>query len=279
MVNLAEDYTRSLYKQHRMFAAWTPNLRFELGDFGTLVGQNNSIFNRYGNIATTEEFPKIQFKTRTASSPKSTLTYTSKDIVEYNFRPEGQVGAAGAADIVKGKLDISFSGSGGIFFYAENITVDSIDDKGSLFKEVISHYRNGYWKKNYALVTDIVKAGNTTICISGGNDASATFEARVPEIVIPAPSGVSLNLGNAGIQLGLISKKNIGYDMTSEPGHTPFMTLYGVKEKWWPPFDLRAEQLTSHLTNGSAFLGEPMTTPPVPTSPQKIIYLEKIELI
>jgi|GEM_PF-3539536 len=262
MGTMADDYTKSLHEEHKMYAAWPPNSNFELGDFGIMTGDEKTIFNRYGNIAATKQFPKIQFETRRGSSPKSTLVYISKDAVKYNFGPGIDLGVKGLADIVKCKLDVNFSESNGIFFYSDNITVESIDDKGFIFEKIKSHYKNKLWRKEFVLVTDVIKAGNTTVCISEGRDASASFEAKVPAITIPVPPGIPISLGNAGIKLESVSKTNIGYDLTSEPGLTPFMTLYGIRE--WSPWrpsvpdgdviQLSAMDLRNQLTYGPEIL-------------------------
>jgi hypothetical protein len=232
MSNIADDYTRSLHEQHQMYAAWFPNSCFALGDFGKLEGRYHTIFNQHGNIATTDLFPKVKFKMKSSSSPHSTLTYATQGMVQYDFKPEGEIGTMGVVDIAKGLLDVRFSRDNAVFVYIDKITIESIDDKGYIFEKLLFHYNQGYWKKDYALITDIIKAGNTTVYISGGDDAAVVLEAKVPGTAIPINAGVPINFGNTNIQLRIKSKKNIAFDLTSEPGLTPFMKLYGVFE--WP---------------------------------------------
>ncbi len=100
-----------------------------------------------------------------------------------------------------------------------------------------------------ALSNSIILKVIGTGCISGGSDAEASFEAKVPGITIPVVPGVPIpiSLGNAGIKLEGVSKKNVGFYLTSKSGLTPFMTLYGIRK--WSPLHLNGpNEMFTQLT-------------------------------
>jgi len=225
--SIAEEYTNRLYNDLKKYASWWPNTIYEPGDFGLLQGR---LFTKRGNIVKdfgihTDVVP---------TSPPSVLTYASKNAVECVFKPTANVGAINGIDILKGSMEIKFSGENAIFIYADNAITYSLDDMLGVFDKLYSLYKKTSWKKEYRLITDVVRGGNTTIYISGGKNASVSLDAEVPTSVLGSfGAPLPVNFSTSSIKLGFGSKKNIAFDLESKPGVTPFITTQHINNRFW----------------------------------------------
>jgi len=223
---MAEEYTNCLYNEHKKYAAWWPNALYEPGDFGVLRGR---LFTKIGNIGKdfgikTEVLP---------SSPPSVFTYASKDAVDCVFKPNASIGIAGGIEFFRGSMEISFSGENAIFLYADGSVTYSLDNKPVVYAKLKSLFKKGIWEKEYQLIIEVVRAGNTTVYISGGRSAKVSLDAEIP-IQSPVALGTisSVNFGAPNIKLGFGSKKNIAFTIESQPGVTPFMTLSHIDQSF-----------------------------------------------
>lgn len=229
MGSMVEEYTNSLYNEHKKYAAWWPSTHYEPGDFGELSGR---LFKKIGNI-------KKDFGIRTdivPTSPPFAFTYASKNAVDITFKPNVKVGVANGIDIFKGSMDISFPEENSIFIYTDGARTYSLDNLIGIFNQLLSLFKKGEntWKEDYKLITEVTQGENTTIYISSGKDAKVSLDAEIP-ISLPVIPGtpVPVSLNKPGIKLGFGSKRNIAFDIESKPGITPFMMLYQIARGFW----------------------------------------------
>jgi hypothetical protein len=106
--------------------------------------------------------------------------------IQYFSTPENtkepKLHAKGAAPVrgvvnVKAALEVNFSSQDAVFFNAAECDYTMIANKVALGKAVMAKYEQGEWQREWVVVTDLVKAGATTVAVSGAHTASIVFEA------------------------------------------------------------------------------------------------------
>src|SRR5262249_26921849 len=130
----------------------------------------------------------------------------------------------------KATLEIGFSSEDAVFFNAAGCVFHSVAKKMALGKELMKRYAAGEWKREWVIITDIIKAGATTIVVSGGSNAS---------IVLEATGDVNqIDLANADLGLAVKSSTNVGYQTVSAKGLVPLFGLCKIQRKFiiWKDF-------------------------------------------
>lgn len=222
-MRISEIYTKSIYDNLKpLYANWDPRKPVQLGDFGVM---RDCTFIYLGNISQfSKDFPQLKFTER--SSPTTDhKSFSSKGTTEVKFNAKGSVSVGGVVN-VKPTLEVNFSSEESTFFNAAECQYSMIADKVSLSNTIMDmyHKRDGEkrkWEREWAVVTDLVKAGSTTIAISGGSSASIVFETT--------GDVESINLADASIGLSIKHSTNIGYQVVAEQGLVPLIGLCKIQ--------------------------------------------------
>lgn len=221
--HISQIYSDEIRRHLRpLFANWQPSQPIVLGDFGKLEG---NIFIRLGNV---KKFD-INFTDR-SDDRKDQQSFASEGSTEVKFTAAGK-GPTGVD--VKANLEVNFSSKDSVFFNAAECRYSMIDDKVALGVAIMELYRAKKWDRAWAVVTDTIAAGATTLAVSGSSSSSIVFEAtgNVPNI----------NLADASIGLAIKGARNVGYQVVAQQGLTPLIALskikpifLGVGEKFQP---------------------------------------------
>jgi hypothetical protein len=96
-----------------------------------------------------------------------------------------------------------------------------IEDKAALSAEIMKQFAAGTWDREWAVITDIVNAGATTIAVSGGTTSSVVFQAsgNVPQI----------DLADASISFSVVSSSNVALQIAAEQGLSPLIGLSKIQ--------------------------------------------------
>ncbi len=253
MSKIANLYADELKKHFKvLFANWEPGGPLELGDYGILVG---NIFVPTGKLK--NDF--MEFK-GDAIQIAADLTADHKEFkseggVEINLLAKGTLNSAGVA-LAKAALEVKFASKDSIFFNAAGCTTNRISNKvkmGEILKKLLKEKK---WKKEYCVVTDLVKAGKTVIAISQGKNSAISFEADSPAVE-------RINLADASVKISLTSERNIGYKADGAEGLDILLGLCKLKNAflWWGGgFGHKAMRMTEtmefRIENSSAFKTE-----------------------
>lgn len=219
MQSIVNIYTDTVYENLRpLYANWEPGKPVQLGDFGIL---RDHTFINLGNI---DNF-NLTFHERTDST-KDQKIFTSKDSVEVKFHARGSVPVSGIVN-TKASLEVSFSNQDAVFFNAAECEYSMISDKVALGKNIMSLYEKGDWQREWVIVTDLIRAGATTLAISGGRSATIVFEAT--------GDVERINLAEAALGLSVKSASNVGYQVVAENGLIPLLGLCKIQSSflWW----------------------------------------------
>lgn len=203
------------------YANWEPGGEIRLGDYGYLDGD---IFIHRGNLKNDyPEFSDNVIKEQTDSS-KDLKEFKSDRGIEVNLLAKGSVNSLGTS-AVKAGLEIKFSRKDSIFFNAAECVTNRIANKAVVGTILLDLLDKGRWEKEYCVVTDVVKAGNTIIAISQSDNSGISFEADSPTIE-------QINLADASVKLNWVSQKSIGYKVEAKEGLDLLIGLCKIKNRF-----------------------------------------------
>jgi hypothetical protein len=217
MPAIAQIYTESVYDNLKpLYANWDPGRPVQLGDYGTVQDRN---FMYLGNVSQLG----IAFDKR-ADPRRDHKYFASKGATDVTFHAKGSAPVGGAVN-AKASLQVQFSSEEGVFFNAAQCEYVMVADKVALGVEIMRRLDAGEWKKQWAIVTDLVNSGSTTIAVSGASSAEIAFEAEgeVPQI----------DLADASLGLAVRKVKNVGYQVVAASGLVPLIGLAKVQPKFW----------------------------------------------
>lgn len=207
------------------YPAWTPNIHFELGDYGTL---EKGIFIRLGNVIQLGE--NFRFVTQEGPSTPNVI-YSS------GIKKENIVDGGGNIDVltkikIATNFSIEFSNEGSFVYEAAEVRTNRISDVAALGAE-IKEYRGlknvrRKWQDHYVVITEIDVAESATFILSNakGVKINCTVNGNIPldEIRLADPA------------LGLKVKSTTGIvsemQFLAAKDTTPFFRLRGLKRKF-----------------------------------------------
>ena len=221
-MNLAKIYTDEVYQNLRpLYANWEPTKPIKLGDFGLM---NDNFFNHLGNISAF----KINFNVR-ESPAKDYKNFSSRGSVSVSTHDKGSFPINGIMN-ASAALEINFSNEDAVFFNAADCNYKMIDDKVRLGEEIMEKFHAQVWKHEWAIVTDLVQAGSTTVAISGAKNAGLLLEAK--------GNVQQMALADASIGLNVKNSTNVGYQVISADGLIPLIGLCKIQPRFifWKTF-------------------------------------------
>lgn len=213
---ISEIYTDEVHENlSPLYANWEPGTPRRLGNYGVLDG-NTFIY--VGNIKDLD----IHIKVRHDTTPdKKSFTTQGSTQVRFGIGAGGTVD--GAVDVA-GKLEVAFSSERAVFFNAAGCRTETISDQNALGQAIMALRDADKWNDNWAVVTDIVKAGATTVAVSGGAGSSVTFQA--------SGTTAQIDLADADLDLHVASQNNIGYTVDAGKGLVPLIGLSKVQSRF-----------------------------------------------
>lgn len=209
-MGLADRYCENIHKNiEPYYATWLPTVPVKLGDYGKMDGK---IFIRQGNITT--DFG-VNFTVET-DQDSGDFEYKSSGTNAINTNASGD----GTVGIVKALLTISFTNQGDVFFVAASCLADMMNGVPSVIEQLTPQFK-AKKMKGYMIVTQVVKAGTSTIAVSAEKGAQLSIEASAPEV--PA-----IDLKSPQGQFSVKSESNISFKVVAKTGLNPLFQLEEV---------------------------------------------------
>lgn len=177
-----DHYLNEIHTKYRYRPTWPPDKELRLGDVGVY---DDGVFRRQ---ATLDDFD-IDFDTRTDEDPAG-YGYQSGRGITMQSKAEGEspegfeaIGEAAAG------LRIEFNQGDTIVFAASACRIQEIDNKLAVKRAITERAdENGEWQPEYAVITELVEAGSTTVLIADSAGGAVELQGTS-----------SINLGGAGI--------------------------------------------------------------------------------
>ena len=241
MASAEKIYAHEIAKGLGYYATWLPTVPLELGDYGVL--QDKFKFVRIGNIRDLD----IGFQIRQDPTP-NTMQYESSNAVAMDVTVSADVNLPNAP--ITTKVKFTFSKKNAVIFKANDIQSNSIEDQHTLGKAIMDVFSSGAWDKKHRIITELTKAGSTTIIIASGKSSSLSLMAK---------GDVSSTLDIANAQLGFTAKRKVAmaYSEIALKGLTPLFRTSGIRTTgiirrehgFQPLFALKGMEALDYLTN------------------------------
>lgn len=216
---LSTIYSKELHKNLKpFFANWEPDFLIEIGDYGYL---NNDIFQKTGNVLT--DFKKDLLKeniqlNKKQGSGEATKSFKSHHSIQVSLHGKGELGNIGNA-----AMKVSFGNSNSIFFNASGCYYESLSNFVEVGDFLIDRYANKLWKKDFYVVTDIMKADSTLVLINNKSAGEIILESKISEIN-------ELSLSDTSLDLKICSNNCVGYSIETKKGLIPMFRLAKIKD-------------------------------------------------
>ncbi|MFI1652001.1 hypothetical protein ACH4XT_34445 [Streptomyces avidinii] len=213
MTSIPERYTREIHTKYGYLACWLPSTRLALGDVGLLSEHG------FRKVSTLDEMG-IAF-TRGAESKIVDLDYSSADCVAVAADTRLEVAPAGLAT----RLSITFDEGGATFFQASDCVQESMADLLALQAALRERYRSGAWRREYVVVTEVVRTGPTAILVS--EQQGARIDLRVSAGAMGGPLAVAGALGRYTVT----SRSGIAASVLAPEGATPLFRAAQLRRR------------------------------------------------
>lgn len=244
MASIQEQYTRELLENLQYFGTWLPLVQLEVGAVGVIRSH------AFQQMTSLEELGvPFQLSPGRASG---TFKHVSEEGVEVSFKLAGELPLAGSklAQADAGAT-VDFSRSGGIYFEADGCVMQSLKNPATLERSLLDLYASRAWKKDYFVVTEVMRAKSTTILISRSN--SARVELR-------AVGKLDTNLGSlasAEARFKVAVQRNLTTEIVAQRELTPLFKAACLR---FPLF--QAPRLESRGLGGKPGARKKATAPP-----------------
>jgi hypothetical protein len=193
-----KEFAKHFTNHHANFPPTQP---VEVGDFGVI---ENGYFRKLGGIKSVFE---IDFEPIPDPDPTNE-EFKSDNSVTVSLVAKGDI-TTGGTPAIKASLDLGFSSSRALFFNAAKVSYIAIKDLVSVGDKILELKKSGKWKKNYVLVSSVLKADRVILVISGSSNASITIEAKsdaVPKV----------DLADLGVKLEVKRSSNVAYQVVAD---------------------------------------------------------------
>lgn len=218
-----KKYLKEVKKQFAYRATWLPGEVLQVGDIGII---KNAKFFRQTNLANMG----IEFELKESDNP-----------TDYEFMSEGDVKVtmklAGKAPTVPGSVlgvadagvTVQFNKKNAILFEVKQATQSKIDDIPSIGRQIEQLFEDGDWKKEYVVITELVKGKEGTVLISRSSNLVLDFKAK-GEV-----GAGKVKVSDAGVELLTTVSKKQGVVVKNDTGITPLYSIMGIKKGWFDP--------------------------------------------
>lgn len=221
-MGLSDNYSKEIRSQFSYFATWFPDVHLSVGDVVRFEDRQVHL------VGTLKEYG-IPFSVRT-SPPGRKFDYNSKGAILFTLKAAGQTPLPGV-NIGKAEAGVSvkFNTESAILFNTTDTKLDMIENMDSVSKKIMEKRKNNDWDRKYALISQCVVAGGTTIIISQGKNSQIDFTATGNLTM------ANLNLADLNLKLNATKKFNIGFEYIAKENFTPLFEAWGFKRTWSNP--------------------------------------------
>lgn len=216
-MSIGDVYTKQFRAEiSRYFATWLPTATIRLGDYGILDGD---YFEPLGPIAQLEIDFDVAANTNEPVA-SAYMNFVSRDGVSVTSKAAGETKPElSSIAMAKAGIAVQFSHKGAFLIEGKDMREHRMNITPNLSDQILRAFKDGRWKKNYALVHGVVNVPYADILISESEASSIELEAK----------GTVAELGKLEAEL---SRKDYRGKTLWYPGinMTPAFRLSGIKK-------------------------------------------------
>jgi hypothetical protein len=227
MSKLWSLYTSQIHQQLRYRGTWLPSSPIELGTVGVM---RDGVLDPMTSLVHLE----IPYETRFDPAPDGSLDFRSAGAVGVTVKAAGSANQAfsALAGADAGML-ISFSRRGGVYLQMRGITIERVEDKHALSVDLLDAVFAAEdrlrWKRDWVVVTDVVRAEVATVIVS--QDASGQLELKAQGQI-----GTG-GLVDAGAAFSVVREQGVGVCLLASADLMPLYNGLRVKRNFWTLYD------------------------------------------
>jgi hypothetical protein len=222
-----QQYTREILDQLNYVATWLPTVRVEPGDVCDMHGYTLSVVSHLNEFG-------VQFELEDRPV-QSDIEYSSAGAVSVRFKASGEPPPTGSIlTVSEAGVSLSFAKSEAVLLRMADCSAKRIRSVNNVGKQVLQLHEGSQWPEGYAVVTEVVQAGVSTIIISNGSDAGIDLAAKAS--VGHGP----ITLVSLGADLHVKQESKIGAKFVAMPGLTPLARVSGIRKRFLRPDQFRS---------------------------------------
>lgn len=227
MATIEERYCKGVRQQSGFyFAAWLPNTVLHLGTVGVL--HDGYLFDPKSSLsALGYDFdPENEGHVVPDPSP-SPFKLNSGRTFKQTFKASGEV-----SDVMphipqaRAGVGLEFGAAGAFVIEAQATYEPRIKDIFALEQWILGKYREGVWKRDWAVITSLVMAPHASIVVSESRSSGVELMASADATV------GTVELGQAGVDFQRAHTRGTVADMSNARDVAPLFKLVGLKRKW-----------------------------------------------
>jgi len=195
----------------------------KIGDYGELGGKNHKRFIWHGNI--TDVATDFNFETIEDDELQPVHFWMSKSITK------GGLGGVIKVPGTKASIDLAFNADGAAMISLNNAKIEKYKNLDNVGNWLVNYYNNNHkhpehvWKKEYALVSKVVKTEVGTILVASSKGQQVTIEATLPDIPL------AIETAQIGVTAGITSSSG-GFTEVKADKVAPLMGLIRLEFNW-----------------------------------------------
>ncbi|MFD6274188.1 hypothetical protein ACFWFI_01110 [Streptomyces sp. NPDC060209] len=201
-----------MYQKFGYFAVWMPNSAVSLGDVGVVRGHR---FHRMTSLAELG----VGFET---AGPGTDGIYAYSSAGQVDVAVSGEVALPAVMPGVEPLLNVTvtFHSAHATFLRAARCATDTINDVLSLEQKIDDLREAGVWRREFVVVTELVRSGPAVILVSSRAGTRVEFQASAELVPMSLPlGGVAAGFGTS-LSSGLAAEVFV-----PEGGLTPLFGL------------------------------------------------------
>lgn len=232
MKSAQKQYTNEMKRKFGYYATWNPGVPLQLGDVGIF---KNNVFTKISDLESfqiTFDIREDQTEVDLEHSSQGSVSVTTK--LSGTVAPHGSVLADADAGIV-----VEFGKDNSTLFKANKTVSPTIKDTIQLGNIVLELFKQGKWNKNWAIITELVKAESATIIISNSSNSKIELKANAN---VDAPS---FDIADANFEFSTLISKGLETMIIAAEGITPLFKCMGIKTGIFVPPVFRAKGINA----------------------------------
>ncbi|MEL6958486.1 MAG: hypothetical protein AAGL89_05980 [Pseudomonadota bacterium] len=163
-----KSYADPMHKKFGYYAVWEPNVRINVGDYGTVngTGKNKNTINVIGNVA--DDFKSVKMTT-VKSARADVESLMSKGTTVGKAKATGSDGASELS------VEIGFGKKNSFLYHGSGMVVESIKNPQKFGQDL---YRQKGWKRKWVVVTAVHHTERMTLLLCEEKNGSATVSGN-----------------------------------------------------------------------------------------------------
>ncbi|HEY3421142.1 MAG TPA: hypothetical protein VGK23_11380 [Methanomassiliicoccales archaeon] len=226
MTKTSELYAKEIYKNLKYRPTWLPGTPLALGTVGHFVNDQFIAVTDLTNLG-------IPFE-ETIDPDKDDIDFTSKKGVSITFKAAGETNDQfkAVAKAEAGAL-VEFSKEGAVVLQLRDVSLNRISDQAKLSRDMLRAINDDdeakKWQRDWVVVTEVAKAGSSTIFISESKKSRLELKA--------SGSAMPTSLVDASANLSIATLSDVSTKVLAEAGLTPLFRGLRVKQRFFGLFD------------------------------------------